>query len=53
MDCALSGLQIIIAPQADPSFDSTWTGWPRALLDESAGKAEKLFAAVVDIDDTT
>ena len=51
MDCALSGLQIIIAPQADPSFDSTWTGWPRALLDESAGKAEKLFAAVVD--DTT
>ena len=36
----LSGLQIMIAPQPDPSFDSTWTGWPRALLDESAGKTE-------------
>ena len=36
----MSGLQIIIAPQPDPSFDSTWTGWPRALLNESAGKID-------------
>ena len=36
----MAGHQVIVAPQPDSSFDSTWTGWPRALLDESAGKTE-------------
>merc|ERR1711924_533719 len=38
-------LQIGIPPLADPSFDSTWTGWPRAYVDEEKGILEILYAA--------
>jgi hypothetical protein len=38
-------LQVMIAPQPDPSFDSTWTGWPRAYLNESAGELQVLYSA--------
>ena len=38
-------LQIIIPPQPDPTFDSTWTGWPRAWVDEKAGEVLVLYSA--------
>ena len=38
-------LQISIPPQADPSFDSTWTGWPRAYVDNASGEVQVLYAA--------
>lgn len=30
-------LQVSVPPRVGASFDSTWTGWPRAYLDEAAG----------------
>lgn len=36
-------LQISIPPQPDPRFDSTWTGWPKAFIDD--GMAHVLYAA--------
>ena len=38
-------LQIIIPPQPDPRFDSTWTGWPRAHVDLAAGEVQVLYSA--------
>jgi hypothetical protein len=38
-------LQIIVAPQPDNAFDSTWTGWPRVHLDAAAGELQVLYSA--------
>jgi len=38
-------LQLSVPPLADPSFDSTWTGWPRAHIDEARGELLILYAA--------
>lgn len=38
-------IQVIIPPQPDPSFDSTWTGWPRAYLEAATGELQVLYSA--------
>jgi hypothetical protein len=38
-------LQVMVPPCPDPSFDSTWTGWSRAFVDEAAGELLVLHAA--------
>ena len=38
-------LQVIIPPGLGAAFDSTWTGWPRAWVDETKGEVQVLYAA--------
>ena len=38
-------LQIMVPSQPGGAFDSTWTGWPRAHLNEQTGELQVLYAA--------
>ena len=38
-------LQIVVPPRSGDAFDSTWTGWPRAFVDEATGSVEVLYSA--------